>query len=401
MLANNTDYIELLEQIKHEIVQTRSQVASQAGTSVIGMYWRIGGHLNKERGYGTGYIDSLSKDIRTAFTGIKGMSARNLRYMAKFAREVDAEFCNGYCKIPWGHIVKLLDKTEPGERREWYRLATIENGWSQVVLDHQIDMRLYERQVLSGNVSNFSRTLPDPQSELAQQQLKDPYLFDFITARQSYVEHDIEEQMIQNVTSTLLELGTGFAFVGRQYHLEVGDTDFYIDLLFYNLNLRCYVVIELKNEDFKPEFTGKLAFYVTAVDETLGSKHEFFHEWKRLAEGMPGLVDLETMLRGMCGKRAFMDLFENFILFDHSGPTVAKILARNHQYLGVFWHTQGSGKSYSMVFLARKIKRKFAGCGCMPATDAAKNRRDSEGTASPGRVRPNRLSAEARWRVQR
>lgn len=142
------------------------------------------------------------------------------------------------------------------------------------MLEHQIETRLYERQALSGKVSNFSRTLPDPQSELAQQQLKNPYVFDFITTRQSFQEHDVEQQMVDNVTKTLLELGTGFAFVGRQYHLEVGDTDFYIDLLFYNIRLRCYVVIELKNEDFKPEFTGKLAFYVTAVDEMLGGEYD-------------------------------------------------------------------------------------------------------------------------------
>ena len=269
MLANNSEYLKLLEQVKREISEARIQIASQASASVVGMYWRIGHHLNEEREYGTGFIDSLSKDIRQAFPGIKGMSARSLRYMAKFAREVDAEFCNGYCKIPWGHVVRLLDKTEPDERREWYRQAAIENGWSQVVLDHQIDLKLYERQALSGSVSNFSRTLPDPQSDLAQQQLKDPYVFDFITARQSYQEREIEQQMVDNVTSTLLELGTGFAFMGRQYHFEVAGEDFYIDLLFYNVKLHCYVVIELKNTAFKPEYMGKLTFYISAIDGEL------------------------------------------------------------------------------------------------------------------------------------
>ena len=218
------------------------------------------------RGYGTSFIDSLSKDIQQSFPGIKGMSARNLRYVAKFAREVNVEFCNGYCRIPWGHVAKLLDKTEPGERREWYRQAIIENGWSQVVLDHQIDLKLYECQALTGNVSNFSRTLPDSQSELAQQQLKDPYVFDFITTRQSLAERDIEQQMVDNVTKTLLELGTGFAFMGRQHHFVVGGEDFYIDLLFYNTKLHCYVVIELKNDRFRPEYAGKLSFYISAID---------------------------------------------------------------------------------------------------------------------------------------
>lgn len=271
MLANNSEYMNLLEQVKREIAQTRTQVASQASASIVGMYWRIGRHLNEEREYGTSFIDSLSKDIRAAFPGIKGMSARSLRYMAKFAREVDAEFCNDYCKIPWGHVVKLLDKTKAGEQREWYRLATIENGWSQTVLDHQLDLKLYERQVLSSKVSNFSRTLPDPQSELVQQQLKDPYVFDFITTRQSHEEHEVEQQMVENVTNTLLELGTGFAFMGRQHHFVVGGEDFYIDLLFYNTKLHCYVVVELKNDKFRPEYAGKLSFYISAIDGELAA----------------------------------------------------------------------------------------------------------------------------------
>lgn len=275
MLTNNSEYIELLEQVKREIAETRNRVAAHAVNEVVCMYWRIGAYLNEEREYGTGYIDSLSKDIRQSFPGIKGMSARNLRYMAKFAREVTPEILQTVsAKLSWSHNIALMDKLEDVDRRIWYGRSAIENGWSLKVLEHQIDIKLYERQAFSGMVSNFSRTLPDSQSELAQQQLKDPYVFDFITARQSYVEHDIEEQMVQNVTSTLLELGTGFAFVGRQYHLEVGDADFYIDLLFYNIKLRCYVVVELKNEDFKPEFTGKLAFYVTAVDETLGGEYD-------------------------------------------------------------------------------------------------------------------------------
>lgn len=176
--------------------------------------------------------------------------------MAKFAREVDSQLCSSYCTIPWGHIMKLLDKTEPGEMREWYREAIVENGWSQIVLDHQIDLHPYERQALAGKVTNFDRTLPAPDSELAQQALKDPYVFDFITAKQNQQEHDIEEQMLSNATNLLLEPGTGFALVGRQYHLVVGHTDFYIDPLFYNIKLHCCVVVELKNVEFKPEFAG-------------------------------------------------------------------------------------------------------------------------------------------------
>ena len=194
--------------------------------------------------------------------------------MAKFAREVNLELCNSCCTIPWGHITQFLDKTKPGPEREWYVNATIENGWSRAVLVHQIESKLYKRQVLAGKVDNFERTLPAPESELAQQALKDPYIFDFITARQGAVEHEVEERMMENLTGLLLELGTGFAFMGRRHHLVVGGQDFYIDLLFYNVKLRSCIVVELKNAPFKPEFVGKLNFYLSAVDDLLCSEHD-------------------------------------------------------------------------------------------------------------------------------
>lgn len=269
MLENGNEYLQALDQVKREITQTRARIVAGANAEVIKLYWRIGKVLIDRSIYGTRYINTLAHDLRVAFPGIKGFSARSLRYMARFAREVDAEFCNSCCKIPWGHITHLLDKTESNDSREWYVRATIENGWSRAVLVHQIESRLYERQALSGTVSNFSRTLPEPESELAQQALKDPFIFDFITAQQSRSECDIEEQMAENVTKVLLELGTGLAFMDNQYHLTVGGEDFYIDLLFYNVRLHCYLVVELKNEKFKPEFTGKLGFYVSVVDDML------------------------------------------------------------------------------------------------------------------------------------
>ncbi len=269
MLENGSEYLQVLNQVKREIAQTRARIAAGTNSEIIWLYWRIGKALVERSIYGTRYINTLANDLRVAFPGLKGFSARSLRYMAKFAREVDSEFCNSCCKIPWGHITYLLDKTKSSSEREWYVRATIENGWSRTVLVHQIESRLYERQALSGTVNNFSRTLPELESELAQQTLKDPFIFDFITALQSRSERDIEEQMVENVTKVLLELGTGFAFMGNQYHLTVGGEDFYIDLLFYNVRLHCYLVVELKNEKFKPEFTGKLGFYVSAVDDML------------------------------------------------------------------------------------------------------------------------------------
>ena len=269
MLENGSEYLQVLDKVKREIVQTRARIVAGANSEVIKLYWRIGRVLNENNAYGSRYINTLAQDLRIAFPSIKGFSARNMRYMAKFAREVDFDFCNSCCKIPWGHITHLLDKTEPSAVREWYVQATIENGWTRAVLVHQIESHLYERQVLSGTVNNFSRTLPESESELAQQALKDPFIFDFITAQQSRNECDIEMRMVENVTKVLLELGTGFAFMGNQYRLTVGGEDFYIDLLFYNVRLHCYLVVELKNEKFKPEFTGKLGFYVTVVDDML------------------------------------------------------------------------------------------------------------------------------------
>ena len=273
MLANSNEYLDLLEQVKAEIAETRNRLAAHAVDEVICMYWRIGGYLNEGREYGAGYIDSLAKDIRREYPEAKWANPRNLRYMAKFNRETPEEILHTACaKLSWSHNRTLMDRVKDFQLRKWYASASLENGWSRAVLEHQIDTHLYERQALAGKTSNFSRTLPDPQSELAQQQLKDPYVFDFITARQGQQEHEIEQQMMDNVTNTLLELGCGFAFVGRQYHLEVGHTDFYIDLLFYNVKLHCYVVVEIKNEDFKPEFAGKLSFYVSAVDGELAGE---------------------------------------------------------------------------------------------------------------------------------
>lgn len=274
MLMNSHDYQDTLNHIVDIVNQSRANAIQKASAEMVRMYWMIGNELVQRSEWGNKFIDSLSKDIRTAFPGIRGFSVRSLKYMAKFAREVDSELCSNCCTIPWGHIMLLLDKTEPGDGREWYINNARENGWSRAVLDHRIDLKLYERQVMAGKVSNFTRTLSSPDSELAQQALKDPYIFDFITAKQGLHEHDIEEQMVSNVTNLLLELGTGFAFMGRQYHLNVGSEDFYIDLLFYNTQLRCYVVIELKNEKFKPEFTGQLSFYITAVDNELAGEFD-------------------------------------------------------------------------------------------------------------------------------
>ena len=195
----------------------------------------------------------------------------SLKYMAKFAAEYpNLEFVQTVsAQIPWSHNIVILEKVKEPEQREWYIQKTAENGWSHNVLIHQIESGLYERQVIAEKISNFENRLPSVQSELAIQTMKDPYIFDFIPFKEDMLERDIEEALVKNVTKLLLELGTGFAFLGHQYHLNVGGDDFYIDLLFYNLNLRAYVVIELKTGDFKPEYAGQLNFYLSAVDGIL------------------------------------------------------------------------------------------------------------------------------------
>lgn len=210
-------------------------------------------------------------DIRADYPANKGFSVRNLKYMAKFAATYsEQEFVQqAVAQIPWGHNIVLLDKITDSEQRRWYAETCQKNGWFRNVLIHQIESGLYERQVLNSKVSNFKQRLPSPQSELSTQTMKDPYVFDFIPFREDMLERDIEQALVRDVTKLLLELGTGFAFLGNQYHLNVGGDDFYINLLFYNLNLRCYVVVELKTGEFKPEYAGQLNFYLSAVDGIL------------------------------------------------------------------------------------------------------------------------------------
>ena len=196
--------------------------------------------------------------------------------MAKFAETYpDEQFVQTVsARIPWSHNIAIMEKVKDADVRSWYLRKTIENGWSHSVLIHQIESGLYERQVLADKVSNFESRLPSPQSELAVQTMKDPYIFDFIPFKENVLEKDIETALVQDVTKLLLELGTGFAFVGEQYHLNVAGDDYYIDLLFYNINLHCYVVIELKTGEFKPEYAGKLNFYLSAVDELVKTEQD-------------------------------------------------------------------------------------------------------------------------------
>ena len=269
-------YISTITDIKTRIRSAQHRAVLSANSELIMLYWDIGRIINEYSVWGSKFVENLSRDIRSEFPGATGYSVRNLKYMAKFAKTyTEFEFVQTVsAKLPWSHNITLLDKLKDAGRREWYAIKAIENGWSVDVLIHQIESDLYVRRVTTLKVNNFEKHLSAHLSELAIQQMNDPYVFSFIQNREGILEHEIENELIRNITKFLLELGTGFAFVGRQYHLEIGGEDFYIDLLFYNLKLSCYVVIELKTGSFKPEFTGKLNFYLSAIDDILKTERD-------------------------------------------------------------------------------------------------------------------------------
>lgn len=271
------EYISLLEELKNKIKISQNRAILSVNKELIFLYYEIGKIILKnqsQKGWGSKIIENLAEDLRKEFPNMKGLSLRNLRYMRLFAESYPAEFVQqSVAQLSWGHNIALLDKVS-SNKRDWYAKKAIENGWSRNVMIHQIESNLYERMLLEGKTHNFSQTLPDKNSELAAETLKDPYIFDFLNLSESYLEKELEDSLVENITKFLLELGKGFAYVGRQYHLEVGGEDFYIDLLFYHLKLRSYIVIELKTGKFKPEYAGKMNFYLSAVDDLLKHKDD-------------------------------------------------------------------------------------------------------------------------------
>lgn len=265
-------YLSFIDNIKNEIKKQRLSVVLSANASMICLYWNIGkAILNKqaEEGWGSKVIDRISKDINDAFPDVSGFSPRNIKYMRKFA-----EVWNDYeimqrtaAQIPWRSNILLMDKLSNQDERVWYAQKTLENGWSRNVLALQVESRLIERSGKS--VNNFPIALPPADSDMADQIFKDPYLFDFLGTDVPRREIEIERKLTEHIQQFLLELGQGFAFVGRQVHLEVGGQDFYLDLLFYHLKLRCYVVIELKACDFEPGFISQLNMYQNVVNDVL------------------------------------------------------------------------------------------------------------------------------------
>lgn len=265
-------YASLLSELKERIRAAQVRAALAVNRELVLLYWSIGRDIlarQKEHGWGAKVIDRLAADLRREFPEMAGLSPRNLKYMRAFAEAwPEAQIVQApLAQITWYHNIALLEKLNTLEERLWYARQTIENGWSRNVLVHQIESGLYRRQGKA--LTNFTRTLPAPQSELAQQVVKDPYSFDFLTLTTQAQERELERGLIEHLRDFLLELGVGFAFVGSQYLLEVGGQEFRIDLLFYHLRLRAYVVLDLKMQAFQPEFGGKMNFYLSAVDDLL------------------------------------------------------------------------------------------------------------------------------------
>ena len=264
------NYVSVFENIKEQIRMAQHKALLNANREMIYLYWNIGKIIDANSEWGNKFVDNLSKDIRREFPSSKGFSTRNLKSMVRFYREYqEDEFVQTVAaQIPWSHNLEIL-RVKSKEERLWYIEKTIENGWSKNILAHQIDTNLYMRQVENNKISNFQNRLEVSQSELILETMKDPYVFDFLDLQENIKEKDLETALMNNITKVLLELGKGFAFIGNQYHLEIAGEDFFIDLLFYNITIKCYVVIELKIGEFKPEYAGQLSFYLTAVDETL------------------------------------------------------------------------------------------------------------------------------------
>lgn len=273
---NNNDYRLWLESLKTKILQSQIKAAISVNRELILLYWEIGKQIvekQKAASWGSGFIEQLSQDLRKEFPDLTGFSKRNLEFCRQFysfynqevpiSKQVVSQL--GY--IPWGHHIVIMQKIKQTSKALFYINQTIENNWSRSVLQMQIESNLFERQGKS--VNNFSLTLPQPQSDLANQLLKDPYNFSFLTLEKNVQELELENQLVKNITQFILELGKGFAYMGRQFEIRVNNKEYRLDLLFYHVKLKCYFVIELKTKEFEPEFIGKLNFYLSAIDSLI------------------------------------------------------------------------------------------------------------------------------------
>lgn len=285
-------YSELLDRIKVRIRQGQARAVLSANAEMIHTYWDVGRMLCERQvraGWGAGVLPRLSRDLHNELPEMKGFSVRNLKLMTQFYREYadvpaigqqpvaqlgkTKPFSKGQhvvAQLPWGHNVLLMQRIKDKTIRFWYMQKIVEQGWSRDILALMIKSEMHKRE--GKTISNFKKCLSAPQSDLVQQTLKDPYIFDFMTLEEPFHERELETSLVRHLEKFLVELGQGFAFVGRQYHIDVGEHDFYLDLLFYHLRLRCFVVIDLKKGSFKPDYAGKMNFYCNVIDDYLKHK---------------------------------------------------------------------------------------------------------------------------------
>lgn len=261
----------LFMDIKNDIKNTRYHIIENANKTLLDLYFRLGKIIDENVAYGNNFVNSLSMELKLEFPDMKGLSARNLSRMRSFYKEYkDLSILPvPLAKLPWAHNYTLIEKLKDREKRLWYAKKCFENGWTQNVLIHQIESDLYLRQKENNKLTNFESKMSPMQSEMAKDMMKDPYIFELSNLKERALEIDVENAMLEKIKNVLLEFGKGFSFVGNQYKISTENEDYYLDLLFYHLDLRCYIVVELKNAKFKPEYVGQLNFYITAVNNTL------------------------------------------------------------------------------------------------------------------------------------
>jgi predicted nuclease of restriction endonuclease-like (RecB) superfamily len=334
---NHKDWFQLISQ---KITAARVATSIKVNTDLLQLYYDIGSSIidvQDRLGWGSQVIDKLSHHINNKLPGSKGFSVRNLKYMRAFAQAYpdfpmvqvplaqNQKVQVSLAQIPWYHHISLLTKVKSLEDRLFYIQETATNGWSRDTMLLQIKSNLHLRQ--GSAITNFEHTLPEIQSDLAKQTIKDPYVFDFLTLSDDFKEKELENQLIEHVSKFLLELGKGFAFLGKQYHLEIASQDYYIDLLFYHTTLKCYVVIELKNTKFLPEYAGKLNFYLSAVDDTLKQESDQPSIGILLCRDKNN-IEVEFALRGMSQPMGVSEFNLTEVLPDNlksSLPTVEEL----------------------------------------------------------------------------
>ena len=266
-----SDFKNVIVEIKNKIDITRFEIFQNANMSLLKLYFYIGEILVKNSKYGNNFINNLSIELKILYPDMKGFSVRNLKNMRKYYLicSNDEKVQKASALIPWSHNMLIFDKIRDNKKRLWYINQTSKNGWGYYKLLDEIKFNTYSRKEYNNILNNFNKTLTTPQDKLASEIMKDPYIFDIATLKDNYVEKELEIAMVEKIKMTLLELGSGFSFVGNQYRLIVNNEDYFIDLLFYHIKLHCYIVIELKNTKFKPEYDGKMNFYLSAVDDML------------------------------------------------------------------------------------------------------------------------------------